>query len=136
MQEKEEKELNDLAVRLSKIIEGFKDIVVDDEREQFFIDKFKDCKIKVDLKKYSNSIYFFDQKDAYLGDYNLKREIFYVSLNKIWTILELKYNLNYNQIKDLIQSWVEQHFKLGPVTAILPDEYFPLVIEQHFKLRP
>ena len=136
MQEKEEKELNELASKLSKIIEGFKDIVVDDEKEQFFIDKFVNCKIKIDHKKYPNEIYFFDQSDKYLGEYDSKNMEFWISYNNIWSFLESNYNLNYNQVKDLTQAWVEEHFKLRPVTTVLVQPFSVMVVEEHFKLRP
>jgi len=117
IQEKEEKELNDLASRLPKIIEGFKDLKINDEREQFFIDKFKNCKIKTDHKIYPNEIFFFDQKDNYLASYDSKNEEFWISLQNIWSFLESNYDLNYDQVKELTKAWIEQHFKLRLVSV-------------------
>lgn len=124
--------LNQLAKQLKKTIEEFKNIIVEDEREQFFIDKFKDCKVKIDYKKYGDIIFFFDQNDKYLGEYNSKQENFWLAW-ELFEHFELNYKNTYSKIKELFKTLVEQYFRLGSVKNLFEQLENKYYVEQHFK---
>lgn len=136
IREKELKELNELSVKLSNIILTFKDLKIDNEAESFFIKKFIDCQIKIDQDKYSNMIFFFDQNNNYLSEYSSKNQEFWISYQNIWTNLVSKYSLKGYQIKNLSKTWVEEHFKLRPVTTHPVLGSCSVQVKEHFKLRP
>jgi len=102
-----------------------------DECCDFFLKQFKNCKIKYDFEKYEDKIFFFDEKDEIIGEYNLKSYNFWMDYNKIWS----RFNLNYIYIKVLTRYLVETHFELkcGATGSIL--DKFPLSVETYFKMR-
>ena len=54
----------------------------------------------------------------YLAEYNLKNELFWYSTDNIWSVFKSKYDLEDNEINNLIKHQVEKHFKIDPVTPI------------------
>jgi len=106
-----------------------------DECRNFFLKQFDNCKIKYDFEKYENKLFFFNEENRIVGDYNLKRHIFWMDYDKIWSIFESQFNLNYIDIKVLTRYLVETHFKLRCETT--PIFFTPIrtEVETHFKLR-
>ena len=96
-----------------------------------FLRLIEGCEIKVDFEKYPNSIFYF-KNDKYMLEYNIKNEDFWISYPNIWSILVSELDYNYQKIKDLITSILEQHFKQKVVTT--KDLLFSVehTLEQHF----
>jgi hypothetical protein len=90
--------------------------------------------IKIDKIKYSNTIFYFNNKYV-VAKYDLKNDYFYCSFYKFW----LKFNLNITfdrlTISLLLSQMVEEHFKLKEITTARLGLYFASEVEEHFKLK-
>jgi len=51
----------------------------------------------------SKVIFYYDKKNGFV----------YISYDKIWSLLESFFGLEYDEIKTLTKEWVEEQFKLG-----------------------
>lgn len=127
IKEKELKELNEMVSKLSNIISTFKDLKIDDEKEQLFIRKFINCQIKIDNDEYPNEIFFFDNKDKYLASYDSKNQEFWISYENIWFLFE--------RVKDQVKAkdWIEKYFKLRSTVTIAYRQGWLLSVIEHFK---
>ena len=81
------------------------------EMENLFLELVVDLKIKIDEKKYPNCVYLF-KNDEFYFHFNLKNSSFYVAYDKIWSIFQSKFQLNYSDIQSFMKYMLEKHFKL------------------------
>jgi len=81
-------------------------------------------------KDYPTSI-FYKKDNVLLFEWNQKNGYFYCSYTKFWSILQSKYNLNYNEIKSLIKRLVEEHLIKTDITPIWFEEIFYVEVEEH-----
>ena len=72
---------------------------------------------KVDFGKYPNSVFWFDKKGNYFGEYNWKNGFFSFSYLNVWKIFESEFHLNFQEIRTFLNAQVEEHFKLKGVTT-------------------
>jgi hypothetical protein len=64
-------------------------------------------------------VYIFFMKDGeVIFDYNKKNGYVAISHNKIWSFLESFFGLEYEEIRDIITQWVEEHYKLRVTTTV------------------
>ncbi len=63
----------------------------------------------------NNWVFFHKQNPKY--DYVL------FNYDQIWRIFESKFGYNYQEIKDLLAAWLEEHYNLRDVTP-LPDQFY------------
>lgn len=77
--------------------------------KRFLIDILSNIKI-VKYKEYPESEYY-KLNDNILFQQGLKNEYFWVDYYKIWSVLELKYGLNNQEIKVLIKDTVWETLK-------------------------
>jgi len=92
---------------------------------------FEGLHIKLDLKRYPNSIFFFKGERLWM-EYDRRYK-------KLWCrgefleVLERKNKLDYLEVQAFIKGQVEQHFKLKGITLTkIGGEQFQQE-EQHFK---
>jgi len=133
LQEKEKRDLKELANKMQEIVKTFKDVVVEDRAEEWFVDQFAAAKIKTDNVEFPHKIYFFNRDDKYLGNYDFKDGYFWLSFPNIWSYFLLEYGYLYDQIKELTQRWIEKHFKLEQIKIIHDSGNTSPQVEQHFK---
>lgn len=95
-------------------------------------DELKECEIwfieqLINLKSYvRNKIIIYKKDDVVLFNYN--DGYFYVDYDKIWSILESKFELGGISIMFLITSLVQKYLKLNNITPIISQpERYPLV---------
>jgi hypothetical protein len=75
---------------------------------------FKDLLNQMDTYKspdYPNSIFFHINKDVYM-QYTKNTKFLYYDYNQIYSVLASKFELNSNQIIELVKGMVEEHYKL------------------------
>ena len=99
-----------------KTFEQFQNI---DEKEKLFLElsHLDEIEIRFDLFKYKNDLFYF-YKENYLFDQDKKYKYFYISYDNIWSVFELKFNLNYQEISDFMKGMVDKHFKLKGYTPV------------------
>lgn len=85
------------------------------EMVDFFINKFNGLTVKLD----SGKIKYYTPNGDWLFSLNNKKNEFWVSYIQIWSVYESKYNLKYQQIKELIEGILEEHFKLEGFTTLV-----------------
>ena len=77
--------------------------------------------------EYPNHI-FFMKDDEVIFDYNKKNGWVYISNEKIWSLLESFFGLEYEEIQDLLKQWAEEHYKLRVRTtssaAMIPHSWW------------
>ena len=101
--------------------------------ENLFLEFAVDLKIKIDEEKYPNHVFLFKNDECYFY-FNLKNRRFYVEYDKIWSIFQSKFELNYIDIKSFMKYMLERHFKLMGFTPSLGSIHFTVQLERHFKL--
>ena len=84
------------------------------EMVNFFLSKFNGSTVKLDDSK----IKHYAPNGDWLFSLNNKNNEFWVSYKNIWSVYESKYDLNYQQIKELFKGILEEHFNLKEFTAI------------------
>lgn len=73
--------------------------------------------IKQDPEYYPNSLFFLLGDEIYM-EQNKKHNNLWVNYDKLWSILESNFNLNNQEINDLIKLQVEKHFKMVLISPI------------------
>ncbi len=84
------------------------------EMEDFFLSFVDECEIKLS-KKYIYSI-FYVKNDLILFEQQIKNRHFYVRYDLIWSVFEMKYKFNHNDIQSFIKDRLETHVKLEDYT--------------------
>jgi hypothetical protein len=64
--------------------------------------------------KYPNK--YYKHNNILLFNYNLINGEFWCHYNKFWSVLESKFNLNYQQIQSLVKYMVEEHLIQKDIT--------------------
>ena len=85
-------------------------------QEQLFIDFIKDCTIKLDQVKYP-FIIFLIQDDKYMFYYDWKNDKFWCHYDRIFSVFESKFNIEYQNWRDFMLDMVKEHFKFRPSTT-------------------
>lgn len=96
------------------------------DKINIFNDIFNKLQLKIDKKKYPNSVFFFYDDTVYM-ELEIKNRYLYCSYKYIWSIFEKGFDMQYNDIQTFIKVRVEQHFKDGPVGPVIP---LPMRVEQ------
>ena len=87
--------------------------------ESLFYQLTKDLIIKIDKDKYPNWIFYFNQNDNCIFEYNTKNGYFWCNYKLYWSIFYEKFGFNYNQVRDLTKDMVENHFNLKEITPFI-----------------
>ncbi len=78
---------------------------------------------------------FFMKDDNLIFFYNKINRDVYVSYDKIWSVLESFFELEYNEIQNITKTWVEEHNKLRVTKTLLTKISYEPWIKEHFKLK-
>ena len=114
-----EKELQmtvEVAKGLKKRTEKFKGLKSEDKVEQFFLDMFTDCQIKIN-PQHPRVVLFFEKGNQfgngkYLADYDLSNETFYVSTSNFFAIIEREHDLSYGNTELKVAECVAKYLGL------------------------
>jgi hypothetical protein len=90
--------------------------------------------IKTDDVKYPNDIFYFSN-EKYIANYNQKYNSFWCNYYSFWPKFELNNLFNYLTIRNLLNSMIEEHFKLKDITMKYKYTFDNDEIEEHFKLK-
>jgi hypothetical protein len=124
--------LENEAKELRKIIEEPE--IIKPTKEQRFWSLINGITLRVDLDKYSSSIFFF-KDDSCVIEYNTKSGYLWLSYKDIWSIFEKEYHLKYDEVRSFIKNQVEEHFKCKGVTPKFYDTFNYTWVEEHFKCK-
>lgn len=102
-------------------------------KEHRFKEILQGLEIKINLRKYPDSIFFFKEDDFYF-EYDFKNKNFWVSYDKVWRVFENEYSMKFSEIQSFIKTQVEQGFKLEGITPQFLSGLHPVQVEQCFKL--
>jgi hypothetical protein len=53
---------------------------------------------------------------------------------QIWEDIESMISLNYSETQQVIKDWLEEHYKLGGLTLVVPEISNLCLLEEHYKL--
>jgi len=62
-----------------------------------------------------------------------KSKYFWVN-RQIWMNINFMFSLEYDETRQVIKDWLEEHYKLGELTPVI-DVETNLVLEEHYKLK-
>ena len=102
--------------------------------KEYFIEFLNSLTTKLD-SKYPDYIFYLNNKNKIVIEYDKKFNIAWLDYDKIWSVFETKYHLKYQEIKELTEPMLEQHLKLKGVTTTCPLAVMSVVLEQHLKLK-
>jgi hypothetical protein len=87
------------------------------EMEEFFLQlsHINELDIKFNFIEYKDTLFYL-YKNKCLFDQDKKTMYFYINYDKIWSVFEKEFSLNYQEIKDFMSGMVEKHFKLKDYT--------------------
>ena len=100
-------------------------------KEEYFIELLKCLTIKTS-DKYPGSVFYLYNDKVYM-EHIEKNGYLFVNYDKIWSVFESKYSLNYKEIRELIKIQVEEHLK-----GVTPRWDWPprfQKVEEHLKLK-
>ncbi len=83
------------------------------EKELFEI--IKEMKVKIIDE---NTIKYYNQKDEWLIEQDYENGYLWYSYHRIYLILQSKFNLNEQQINDLVKGMMDKHYKVKGLTPI------------------
>jgi hypothetical protein len=107
-------------------------------KEEVFLELIEGFEWKCDIKTYPNFLFGF-KDDIYLFEIYKSKEInqqkiianyrfgleqdlknanFWLDYDKIWSVFESKFGMNYNEIKSFMNGMVEKHFKMKGFTTV------------------
>lgn len=108
-------EIIDIVKQANSIIKtSKKDFATKEQRDTF---NEIMSKITVDKKSNKDSVFYMVGDSVYMEQY-LKTNDFYISYNDFWLVFETKFNLNYQEIKELLCGLLEEHLKCDVNTTI------------------
>ena len=87
----------------------------DQEIHEFLFECFNNKHHKITGEK---EITFYNDKNEWMYQQDYKNGGLWISYDRIWSILESKSGLNYNQIKELINDWVETNLGWKGLTPL------------------
>ena len=68
------------------------------------------------IENYPNSIYYVNDNNQDLMEYDKKTERVYIHYDHIWSKIESLFHLNYGETQSIMKVWAEEDYKLGGVT--------------------
>mgnify|MGYP001591996186 CR=1 FL=1 len=91
-------------------------IVKADPKEQLFIDLLQGLTIKVDLIGHPYKIYMLNEQQ-YMFEYDWQHNIFYCHYDRVWSLFETNYDIDYQSVHKFILNQVEKQFFFRPSTT-------------------
>ena len=74
-------------------------------------------------KDYPDSIYYVNDNNQVLMEYDKKTERVYIHNDDIWSKIESLFHLNYNDTQSIMKVWLEESYKLKEVTPLWTYKY-------------
>jgi hypothetical protein len=90
------------------------------------------CEVKLDLKKYPHSVFLFKDGKCF---FEIEGTRLWCSYNNVWTVFKDEHSMSHDEIRSLIKSAVEEHFKIKGVTPILLYGQYAKRVEEYFKMK-
>lgn len=78
---------------------------------------------------------FYKKGGKIIFDYNKKNGVVSISYGEIWLFFESFFGMDYQQIQDLTNVWMEEHYKLRVTTTFHFIFKISLRVEEQYKLK-
>jgi hypothetical protein len=104
-------------------LEKIKTKTSNDPIEQLFIDLIKDCQIKLDQQKNPFRMYLF-YDDKYMFDYNFEKEFFWCHYDRVWSVFNSKFKIQYEAFEEFISDMVEKYFNFRPYSSFIALKHY------------
>ena len=124
-----------------------------EEKEKFFLELIKGFQWKYDLEKYNNFLFGFKNenclfainsntklnkkkilsiiKNNNLGfKQELKNCLFWINHEKVWSIFESKFNMNYDEIQLFAKNIIEKYFRILIFKTLMMNKKLTLQVEK------
>lgn len=92
---------------------------------------FEGLHIKLDLKRYPNSVFFF-KGDRICMEYHWRIGYFACREEGFWNVLETENRWNHGEVQAFINEQVKKHFKVKSIMVWCTVAEGPMMIEKHF----
>jgi len=113
-------EIKEKIQELEKQIESLKKECENEGMEQWFKSLLNGLKIEIRADR-PNIVYYKKNGNVFFRLYhdliNKERIYFFCDYELVWSIFEKKYNINYDEIQEFINSMVEKYLKLSGVIS-------------------
>jgi hypothetical protein len=80
-----------------------------------FLNLFNDLDV-VQSEEYEHWVLYRYKKGHNFMIYDRKNEVVHINYNEIWSVLEDKFGLNYDETQELTQRWLDEVYNLRGVT--------------------
>jgi hypothetical protein len=111
-------EIKEKIKELEKQIEELKNQSQKEKTEEWFKSLLNELEIEIN-DKYPNKVFYKKNGRIFFELYQKsKKRYFWCNYDLVWSVLEKKNNLNYDETQAFIKNMVEQHLKLGVVTPL------------------
>ena len=111
------------------ITERQKKLLSEDEDKDFLVKKkiakkqltkkFGDL-IPYETEKYPEYVCYIDENKKIYFEYSKENGKVWIDYDTIWTFLNEVFSFDKEQTKQVIKEWLEEHYKLGVTTTLLP----------------
>lgn len=94
----------------------FKKLSKEDKQKQmsdFLFETLNGMSLKMTNEK---EITYYNSKNEWLIQQDYKRDALYVSYSRIWSVFESRFELNYQEISNFINHWVETNLNWKGLT--------------------
>ena len=85
------------------------------------------------IKKYRNSVFYVDDNNQVLMEYDKKNEYVFIHYDHIWSKIELLFHLNYDDTQSIMKVWLEEDYKLEVVTPKPDGKVTWFMVEEDYK---
>ena len=79
-------------------------------KEQRFLDLLTGCEIRIDKKKYPDSVFFRKGGKIF---FEIEKTKFWCSYYLVWAVFEKEYSMDFAEIQVFIKDMMEEHLKMG-----------------------
>jgi hypothetical protein len=127
---------DDLTTDQIYILEKYKLGLHQDEKRPYEI-WFKTMltNLEISKSKLNSNILIYKKNEIVLYNYNKENKYFWVNCDKIWSVFELKFHLNYHEISILTKGMVKEHLNLMDITTIEKEGWFLDLVKEHLNLK-
>ena len=101
-------------------------------KEERFLQLIDGLTVKIDQKKYPNSVFLFKGNHFY---FEIEKTYIWCSYYKVWSVFEKEYEMEYADVQVFIKDQLEEHFKIKDLTSKDCGYINSVVMEEYFKMK-
>ena len=102
--------------------------------KKLFFDQISFIKLKINFDN-SYIKYFYTKNGVYLGDYDSKNKLFWLSYQNVWSKFNTEFGLNEQEIKELSKGILEDAYNLKYITTLYMQKENCMKLEDAYNLK-